>query len=95
MWRSPKISSDGLTCEVGRWFGLAGAADGLSPISFPLGACVPSRLRPMAYREILFPPWEEWTKDIMALLGADDSKQSAILAPQYLRPTSCPVESIR
>ena len=30
--------------EVGRWFGVAGAADGLSPAGFPLGACVPSHL---------------------------------------------------
>jgi hypothetical protein len=30
--------------EVGRWFGVAGAADGLSPAGFPLGACDPPRL---------------------------------------------------
>jgi hypothetical protein len=30
--------------EVGRWFGVAVAADGLSPAGFPLGAWVPSRL---------------------------------------------------
>jgi hypothetical protein len=30
--------------EVGRWVGGAGAADGLSPVGFPSGACVPSRL---------------------------------------------------
>ena len=37
-------SSAGRGGEVGRWFGVTGAADGLSPVGFPLGACVPSRL---------------------------------------------------
>ena len=30
--------------EVGRWFGIASAVDGLSPVGFPLGAYVPSHL---------------------------------------------------
>ncbi len=30
--------------EVGRWFGVAGAVDGLSPSGFPLGAWIPSHL---------------------------------------------------